>query len=126
MASRNLSQLELALKGCPFFIDGFCGTCVSRGILHPPDTDQKELHCQSTEFRSCDLYSVRAIRNIRVVYADNTADTVADFALESLIREGRIKKFCRSDGWVVIGQDPIRGMGGQYSGPERRKTNRKR
>lgn len=61
-----------------------------------------------------------------MVYHDNTTDTVADFALEDMIRDGRIKKFCRSDGWVVIGQDPIRGMGGQYSGPDRRKNTKKR
>jgi len=59
---------------------------------------------------------------IRVLYEDDRHDYVPAFRLDDLISEGRIKKFYRSDGWVTIGKDPIRGMGGpRYGGPERRK-----
>jgi hypothetical protein len=59
---------------------------------------------------------------IRVLYEDDRHDYVPAFRLDDLIAEGKIKKFYRSDGWVTIGKDPIRGAGGsRYSGPERRK-----
>jgi hypothetical protein len=59
---------------------------------------------------------------IRVLYEDDRHDYVPSFRLDDLISEGRIKKFYRSDGWVTIGKDPIRGHGGpRYNGPERRK-----
>ena len=59
---------------------------------------------------------------IRVLYEDDRHDYVPAFRLDDLIAEGRIKKFYRSDGWVTIGKDPIRGAGGpRYGGPERRK-----
>jgi hypothetical protein len=71
-------------------------------------------------------FSERSIRRrlmiIRVLYEDDRHDYVPAFRLDDLIAEGRIKKFYRSDGWVTIGKDPIRGTGGaRYSGPERRK-----
>ena len=40
--------------------------------------------------------------------------------LDELIALGKIKKFLRSEGWVTIGIDPIRGTGGYYTGPDRR------
>ena len=60
---------------------------------------------------------------IRVLYEDDRHDYVPAFRLDDLIAEGKIKKFYRSDGWVTIGKDPIRGgrNGSKYSGPERRK-----
>ena len=59
---------------------------------------------------------------IRVLYQDDRHDYVPAFRLDDLIAEGKIKKFYRSDGWVTIGKDPIRGMGGsRYGGPDRRK-----
>ncbi len=46
---------------------------------------------------------------------------VPDYLLGRLIAKGRIQAFCRSDGWAVIGLDPIRGEGNTtYAGPERR------
>jgi len=64
---------------------------------------------------------------IRVLYKDNKYDYVPDSRLEELIESGRIKQFFRTDGWVTVGEDPIRGMGGRgdrigYSGPERRRA----
>lgn len=57
---------------------------------------------------------------IRVIYHNNKYDMVKDFILDTLIASNKITKFYRSDGWVTIGLDPIRGIGGDYSGPERR------
>jgi hypothetical protein len=59
---------------------------------------------------------------IRVLYQNDKYDYVADFVLDELIATGKVKKFQRSDGWVTIGQDAIRGVGGnRYGGPERRR-----
>lgn len=57
---------------------------------------------------------------IRVVYKNDKYDMVRDVLLDYLIGKRKIKKFLRSAGWTVIGVDKIRGMGGTYSGPERR------
>ena len=61
---------------------------------------------------------------IRVLYKDDRHDYVPASRLDDLIAEGRIKKFYRhSDGWVIIGKDRIRGVGGsRYNGPNRRKS----
>jgi hypothetical protein len=58
---------------------------------------------------------------IRVIYNDGRHGTVKPFHLDKLISTGKIIKFLRSNGWVTIGVDPIRGNRGTYSGPERRK-----
>src|SRR3990170_7138213 len=58
---------------------------------------------------------------IKVEYSDNKHDMVNPFLLDELIASGKIKKFLRSEGWATIGIDPIRGTGGHYKGPERRK-----
>jgi len=58
---------------------------------------------------------------IRVIYHDNKYGEIDSFKLDKLIALGKIKKFCRSGGWVTIGVDPIRGMGGTYNGSDRRK-----
>lgn len=58
---------------------------------------------------------------IRVIYHDNKYGEIESFKLDKLIALGKIKKFLRPGGWVTIGVDPIRGMGGTYNGPERRK-----
>ncbi len=46
---------------------------------------------------------------------------VKDSILDKLIVSGKIKSFYRSNRWAVIGRDPIRGDGGRYEGPERRR-----
>ncbi len=46
---------------------------------------------------------------------------VPDYLLGRLIAKQRIQAFRRSDGWAVIGLDPVRGEGNPlYAGPERR------
>lgn len=59
---------------------------------------------------------------IKVQYQDNSFGDVPDDALDDLIAAGSIIAFRRRDGWVEIGQDPLRGQGGSagYEGAERR------
>lgn len=59
---------------------------------------------------------------IKVVYSDDTQGVLKPFQLDKLIKMGKLKKFYRSGGWVTIGVDPVRGTGGCYNGPERRKS----
>ncbi len=59
---------------------------------------------------------------IRVQYNNNKHDFIKPSYLDRLITSGSIKSFLRSEGWVLIGADPLRGMGGTYEGPERRKS----
>lgn len=57
---------------------------------------------------------------IRVLYRDNTYDMVKDSRLDDLISAKKVVSFERSSGWVTVGRDPVRGVGGPYRGPERR------
>ncbi len=65
--------------------------------------------------------------NIPVILCENDEhDEVPDYLLGRLIESGKIKSFRRSTGWVVIGRDPVRGVGkGFYNGPERRSSRQK-
>jgi hypothetical protein len=45
---------------------------------------------------------------IKVKYQDETEGEIEAYQLDDLIRSNKIKKFFRSDKWVVIGKDPIR------------------
>jgi hypothetical protein len=58
---------------------------------------------------------------IKVQYCNNNLGEVKPYQLEKLISLGRVKKFYRSRGWVIVGKDRMRGTGGSYSGAERRK-----
>ena len=55
---------------------------------------------------------------IPVIFADDSYDMVEDRMLNELIITNKIKAFKRTDGWVRIGEDPIRKI--VYTGPERR------
>ena len=57
---------------------------------------------------------------ITVIYFDNSPGMVGADALEPLIQRRIVTSFRRSDGWVRVGRDPVRGRGGNYKGPERR------
>lgn len=59
---------------------------------------------------------------IRVMYKNNKYDMVRPSLLNNLIDEGEIKMFLRSGTWAAIGVDALRGLGGRYEGPERRKS----
>jgi hypothetical protein len=58
---------------------------------------------------------------IRVLYIDKTSGMVEDCHLKALLATGIIVAFWRSSGWVDVCHDPIRGTGGDYHGPDRRK-----
>jgi hypothetical protein len=58
---------------------------------------------------------------IRVMYSDGRFDLVKPTMLNQLLEQNILASFKRSDGWAVIGRDPLRGSGGtNYRGPERR------
>lgn len=59
---------------------------------------------------------------VMVRYVDNEYGIVEDYCLDYLIATGKILEFARSSEWVTIGSDRIRGNGGAYSGPERRRN----
>ena len=61
-------------------------------------------------------------RLIRVELKDRTICRMAQKAFDLFLAQDKIIKFERSDGWVVIGRDPLRSAvtSGAYSGPERR------
>ncbi len=58
---------------------------------------------------------------IPVIYFDNTPGAVTPIELERLIQKRLIIAFRRSNDWVRVGRDPVRGAGGRYNGPERRR-----
>jgi hypothetical protein len=63
-----------------------------------------------------------AIMLVRVMYQNDRFDMVKPSVLAGLISSGKLKKFRRDREWVVVGADPVRGSGGSYEGPERRKN----
>jgi len=60
--------------------------------------------------------------HIEVKYPGGMSEKIKPWLLDKLIQEGNIHAFKRSTGWVVVGKYNIRGMGGNYKGPERRNT----
>ncbi len=51
----------------------------------------------------------------------DTVEIVDARDLKRLIASGEVLAFRRSDTWVKVGSDPVRGDGGsEYNGPERR------
>ncbi len=59
---------------------------------------------------------------IKVIYQNDKHDMVKPVMLDILLFANKIKKFLRSGGWVTVGVDKIRGIGGYYEGSERRKN----
>ncbi|WP_028893377.1 GSU3473 family protein [Syntrophorhabdus aromaticivorans] len=61
---------------------------------------------------------------LRIQYPDSKYDYVDTPTLDRLIEFRRIRQFFRPSEkkWVDISRDPVRGLGGNYSGPERRLT----
>ncbi len=55
------------------------------------------------------------------MYDNDTIDIVEPPFLDGLIASKKIKKFLRSEGWATVDTDPVRGTGGSYEGPDRRK-----
>lgn len=105
---------------CPFFKPKHYGVCVAQGT-YIPSMVEKESYCFSADFRSCQFHYEKMSGKVKVMYHNGTLGTVEDFVLDELIEEAEIKKFCRVDGWVNLGCDPIRVRKGKYKGPEKRK-----
>jgi hypothetical protein len=59
---------------------------------------------------------------IKVIYQNDKHDMVKPIMLNTLLFANKIKKFLRSEGWISVGIDNIRGTGGYYEGPERRRN----
>lgn len=59
---------------------------------------------------------------IPVKYSDGTMDRVQSMLLDTLILSGVITRFKRANGWVVIGEDPIRKRGKQPKVIEERRS----
>ncbi|MDT8420085.1 MAG: hypothetical protein RQ754_06605 [Desulfuromonadales bacterium] len=60
-------------------------------------------------------------RKIKVVYKNGAEDRIAPSLLTRLIDLQEVARFHRAEGWVTIGIDRIRGMGGlAYLGEDRR------
>ncbi len=57
---------------------------------------------------------------INVVYRNGVKDSISPGLLNTLISSKQVTQFERSSGWVTVGKDAIRGMGGSFSGVERR------
>jgi hypothetical protein len=58
---------------------------------------------------------------IRVMYNDGSFDMVKQIILDQLLERSKVASFKRTNGWAIVGRDPVRGIGGlAYSGPERR------
>ncbi len=60
---------------------------------------------------------------LHVQYQNYRYDFVDTQTLDSLLEQKQIRGFFRPSEkrWVVVSYDPIRGSGGKYSGPERRR-----
>jgi hypothetical protein len=54
---------------------------------------------------------------LRVVYTSGETGLVKACDLDQLIKDEQIVAFCRSDGWVRIGFDPIRYLQRPFTGP---------
>ena len=60
--------------------------------------------------------------SIKVMYTNGKTGIVESFQLDDLIASGKIKKFRRADGWVVVGKDPIRKADELEIKPKRRQS----
>jgi hypothetical protein len=59
---------------------------------------------------------------IKVIYQNDKHDMLKPMMLDTLLFANKVKKFLRSEGWVTVGVDRIRGTGGYYEGPDRRRN----
>jgi hypothetical protein len=73
--------------------------------------------------RGCPMGTYRYRNKINVVYTNGVTEQINSSLLDTLIASKRVNRFERADGWVEVGIDVIRGMGGPgYVGGDRRLT----
>lgn len=61
------------------------------------------------------------MRGIPVLFNNNQTSVVYPHELDTLLAAGSLRAFRRMSGWVIVGQDPVRGRGGTYDGRDRRR-----
>jgi len=67
----------------------------------------------------------KSVEFIQVEFLDGSPGAMGPAALDLCLRQERIRRFRRADGWVIVGMDPMRGSDKRhYSGPERRAESR--
>lgn len=59
---------------------------------------------------------------ISVIYKSGKHGLIDSALISELISRKQLKSFLRAEGWVTVGQDITRGLGGRYTGSERRKS----
>jgi len=59
---------------------------------------------------------------IKIIYQNDKYDMVKPIMLDTLLSANKIRKFLRSEGWITVGVDTIRGTAEYYEGPERRQN----
>ena len=59
---------------------------------------------------------------IRVIFENKRTGLLDAARLGNDIINGNILAFRRIDGWARVGNDPVRGFGGKYHGPDRRSS----
>ncbi len=59
------------------------------------------------------------MKEIKVIFTDDSIGYVKESQLDGLIASGKIKSFLRSSGWVLIGVDPVREI--RFAGKDRRR-----
>jgi hypothetical protein len=62
------------------------------------------------------------MRHLRIRYTNGTIDVVGKTMLDALLARDEVAQFYRpsESRWVTVGNDPVRGNGAGYLGPERR------
>jgi len=65
-------------------------------------------------------------KTVHVQYQDLHYDYVGPWFLDRLIAQKSLKQFYRpsEERWVDVSHDPVRGIGGEYLGPNRRQGNK--
>jgi len=107
---------------CPFFIEEYSGICISCLMPFVPCIAERERYCFAVDYKYCPVFQSSTRKMVFVQYEDYNYGCVPSFRLNELIFSGKLKRFFRSNGWVVVGCSPVRIKRSSYDGIERRKT----
>jgi hypothetical protein len=111
---------------CPFFIEQYSGICVSCKLHFVPCVSERQKYCLTSNFKLCPVFKTPCEKLIFVQNEDQSFGYVATADLDKMIFAGKIQKFLRSNGWVVIGCNAVRVKQLTYSSAERRKKTQKK